>query len=77
MYPICLAVLITRMLDVYKRQTHVRPERLMKTLFTDEAYVKANVDEARLMRRLFDLACNMQSHDTDMQLYSLFTDEEC
>ena len=57
--------------------THVRPERLMKTLFTDEAYVKANVDEARLMRRLFDLACNMQSHDTDMQLYSLFTDEEC
>ena len=56
---------------------HVRPERLMKTLFTDEAYVKANVDEARLMRRLFDLACNMQSHDTDMQLYSLFTDEEC
>ena len=32
--------------------THVRPERLMKTLFTDEAYVKANVDEARLMRRL-------------------------
>ncbi len=39
--------------------THVRPERLMKTLFTDEAYVKANVDEARLMRRLFDLACNM------------------
>ena len=57
--------------------THVRPQRLMKTLFTDEAYVKANVDEARLMRRLFDLACNMQSHDTDMQLYSLFTDEEC
>ena len=55
--------------------THVRPQRLMKTLFTDEAYVKANVDEARLMRRLFDLACNMQSHDTDMQLYSLFTDE--
>ena len=27
--------------------THVRPQRLMKTLFTDEAYVKANVDEAR------------------------------
>ena len=46
--------------------THVRPQRLMKTLFTDEAYVKANVDEARLMRRLFDLACNMQSHDTDI-----------
>lgn len=56
---------------------HVHPERLMKILFTDAEYVKANVDAARLMKRLFDLACNMQSHDTDMELYPLFTDEEC
>lgn len=56
---------------------HVHPERLMNALFTDTEYVKAHVDAPLLMKRLFDLACNMQSHDTDMQLYPLFTDEEC
>ena len=28
------------------------------------------------MRQLFDVATNMQSHDTDIELLSLFTDEE-
>ncbi|GCB33941.1 histidine-type phosphatase [Bacteroides faecalis] len=56
---------------------HVHPSRLMKVLFTDEEYVRNNVDAARLMRRLFDIAANMQSHDTDMELYSLFNDDEC
>lgn len=56
---------------------HIHPGRLMKVLFTDDAYVEENVDTVRLMRRLFDIAANMQSHDTDMELYSLFTNDEC
>lgn len=56
---------------------HILPHRLMKVLFKDERYVKESVDSVRLMKRLFDIASNMQSHDTDMELYSLFTDEEC
>ncbi|MDD3038719.1 histidine-type phosphatase [Bacteroides sp.] len=56
---------------------HVHPSRLMHILFIDDEYVKSNVDTIQLMRRLFDLAANMQSHDTDMELYSLFTDDEC
>ena len=28
------------------------------------------------MRQLFHVACNMQSHDTDIEFFSLFTDEE-
>jgi hypothetical protein len=28
------------------------------------------------MRQLFHVACNMQSHDTDLELFSLFTKEE-
>ena len=56
---------------------HIHPGRLMKVLFTDGAYVEENVDTLRLMRRLFDIAANMQSHDTDMELYSLFTNDEC
>jgi hypothetical protein len=56
------------------RLTH--PERLMKRLFNDEQYVYNYVSASSLMRQLFHVACNMQSHDTDLELFSLFTDEE-
>ena len=52
------------------------PERLMKTLFNDQQYVYNNVNASTLMRQLFHVACNMQSHDTDLELFSLFTDDE-
>lgn len=55
---------------------YTHPERLMKALFNDEAYVYNNVNAGSLMRQLFHVACNMQSHDTDLELFSLFTDEE-
>ena len=59
----------------YKRNlTH--PERLMKVLFNDQSWVFDNVNAGSLMRALFQIAANMQSHDTDLELYSLFTDEE-
>lgn len=56
---------------------HTHPERLMKVLFNDDNYIRDNVDGSRLMQQLFALAGNMQSHDTDMELFSLFTDQEC
>ena len=56
------------------RYTH--PERLMKALFCDQQWVYDNVMAGDFMRRLFDVATNMQSHDTDIELLSLFTDEE-
>ena len=52
------------------------PERLMKQLFNDDAYVYNNVNASSLMRQLFHVACNMQSHDTDLELFSLFTNDE-
>ena len=52
------------------------PQRLMKVLFNDQQYVYDNVRASSLMRQLFEVAANMQSHDTDIELYSLFTDEE-
>lgn len=61
--------------DQYK-QKYTHPERLMKQLFNDEQYVYNNVRAGALMRQLFDVAANMQSHDTDIELYSLFTPEE-
>ena len=60
--------------DARLRYTH--PERLMKLLFNDEQYVYNNVRAGELMLQLFEVAANMQSHDTDIELLSLFTDDE-
>lgn len=59
------------------RKEHLHPERLMKSLFNSEEYVKWKVDAEKLMSYLFELAVIMQNHDTDIELYSLFTKEEC
>ena len=61
-------------LEYTLKWTH--PERLMKALFNDQNYVYTNVGAGTLMRQLFHVACNMQSHDTDLELYSLFTEDE-
>ena len=57
-----------------QKMTH--PARLMKVLFNDQQWVFDNIKAGSFMRQLFKLACNMQSHDTDIELYSLFTEEE-
>ena len=56
---------------------HAHPERLMRVLYNDAEYVKDSVKQADLMSRLFAIAANMQSLDTDLELYSLFTTQEC
>ena len=58
------------------RQQLTHPERLMKVLFNDQGWVFSNVNAGGLMRNLFQIAANMQSHDTSLELYSLFTDDE-
>ena len=58
------------------KQKYTHPERLMKALFNDQQWVYDNVAAGDFMRRLFDVAANMQSHDTDIELLSLFTDDE-
>lgn len=60
----------------YYSQKYTHPERLMKQLFNDQQWVYNNVNSGDFMRRLFDVTTNMQSHDTDIELLSLFTDEE-
>ena len=62
--------------DTEYKQKYTHPERLMKELFNDQQWVYDNVAAGDFMRRLFDVAANMQSHDTDIELLSLFTDEE-
>ena len=51
-------------------------DRLMSVLFSDAQWVKDSVNEVNLMYDLFEVAANMQSHDTDIDLLSLFTTDE-
>lgn len=59
------------------RSRQVKPDRLMRSLFADTAYVSRHVKAGRLMGQLFDLASNMQSLGTNLDLYNLFTADEC
>lgn len=59
------------------QQRFIHPERLNGILFNDSQWVSRNVDAVVFMQRLFDIAANMQSHDDGLDLYALFTDEEC
>lgn len=59
------------------QREHLHPDRLMAALFNNQEYVKWKIDSGKLMNALFKLASNMQSHDTDLELYSIFTKEEC
>ena len=58
------------------RDKHTHPERLSSVLFNDQQWVRDSIDAASLMRHLFEVAINMQSHDTDIDLMPLFTNDE-
>ena len=60
--------------DYQQRFTH--PERMMRLLFNDDQYIYNNVKPVSLMYQLFEVASNMQSHDTDLELLSYFTNDE-
>ncbi len=59
------------------RERYTHPERLAAALFNDPQWARDSIDTGSFMRHLFEVAANMQSHDTDIDLLSLFTDEEC
>ena len=58
------------------RQKLTHTKRLMGVLFNDEQWVSDNLRAASFMRDLFDIATNFQSHDTDLEMLSLFTADE-
>ena len=53
-----------------------KPERLMRVLFNDQQWVGDSINAVNLMWELFEVASNMQSHDTDIDLLQLYTAEE-
>ncbi len=59
------------------QQQYTHPERFCAQLFTDPTFIADSIDAGHFMRRMFDVATNMQSHDTDIDFLHLFTPEEC
>ena len=57
-------------------EAHTHPERLMEVLFSDQQWVRDSVRAGSLMRHLFEVVINMQSHDDGPDLLSLFTNDE-
>lgn len=50
--------------------------RLMAVLFNDVQWANDSIKNDPFIYNLFDVVTNMQSHDTDIDLYSLFNDDE-
>lgn len=55
---------------------HVKPSRLVSSLFADTVYVRRNIDAASLMWGLYWIAVDMQDIDTDISFYDVFTPGE-
>jgi hypothetical protein len=64
--------------EIYNRfrDEHLRPDRLMKLLFTDDDYVQKNVDAKELMMSLYWIASDMQNVEIDVSFYDIFEKEE-
>lgn len=58
------------------RKELVHPDRFAARLFNDATYLRDSVNSERLMRRTFDVCCNMQSHYGAPNLWSYFTEDE-
>ncbi len=58
-----------------KRQ-YAHPDRFCSQLFNDSQYIRDSIDANSFMRHTFEMATNMQSHDTDIDFMDLFTKEE-
>ena len=59
---------------ITKRYTH--PERLMGVLFNDAKWAQDSIQAGSLMRQLFEVVINMQSHEEGPDMLSLFTNDE-
>ena len=57
-------------------EEHVRPERLMNTLFNSKEYIRKNVNPEELMRGLYWVASDMQNVEPEVCFYDIFEKQE-
>lgn len=59
-----------------KYGTHIDTCRIIQSLFNDPQWVRDSIKAWDFAYNLFEITANMQSHDTDIDLFPLFTDNE-
>ena len=57
-------------------EEHVRPERLVNTLFNSKEYIRKNVNPEELMRGLYWVASDMQNVEPEVCFYDIFEKQE-
>lgn len=58
------------------RNEHIRPERLMKLLFKDAAFVSQHLNPEELMMGLYWIASDLQNTDLGLSIYDIFEKQE-
>lgn len=58
------------------KQQNTRPDRFVRSLFSDEEYITRNINPDKLMWDFFWLAADMQNMETPVSFYDLFEKEE-
>lgn len=58
------------------RKDHIRPERLMKLLFSNQAYVRQHIHAEDLMMGLYWVASDIQNTELSVSFYDIFEKEE-
>lgn len=58
------------------QQEHVKPERLIRSLFSDEQFVLYKVNPEETMWQLFSIAGGMQNIETELSFYDIFEKQE-
>ncbi|MFV0537064.1 MAG: histidine-type phosphatase [Dysgonomonas sp.] len=58
------------------QQEHVKPQRLINSLFSDKDYIRKSVDPEEMMWQLFAIAGGMQNIETKLTFYDIFDKQE-
>ncbi|MFV0312632.1 MAG: histidine-type phosphatase [Dysgonomonas sp.] len=58
------------------QQEHVKPTRLINSLFSDKDYIYKNINPEETMWQLFYIAGGMQNIETDLSFYDIFEKQE-
>lgn len=57
-------------------QSHINPERLMLSLFSDKEYIRKNVNPEELMHGLYWIASDMQNVEPEVDFFDIFEKQE-
>ncbi|BES61504.1 histidine phosphatase family protein [Dysgonomonas capnocytophagoides] len=57
-------------------ESHIKPERLVNSLFSDKTFITEKVNPSALMKALGEIAGSVQNMEVNVSFYDIFTTEE-